>query len=126
MYVIKMELPDGTVVYKIGMCNSNRSTDRMMEILRSWFVNFRFIPYSELKLDMETGRPMETEAHIHKCLEHKKYLPGKKVDGGTEMFTGIDEFRVLQYLRHCNDKVFDEPLELTDEDYKHLGQLISP
>lgn len=97
-----------------------------MEILRSWFTKFRFVPYSELKLDMETGRPLEIEAHIHKCLAHKNYLPDRKVEGGTEMFTGIDEFRVLQYLRHCNDNLFDEPLGLTDDDYKHLGQLISP
>lgn len=126
VYVIKMVLPDGTIVHKIGMCKSNRSTDRMMEILRSWFTKFRFVPYSELKLDMETGRPLEIEAHIHKCLGHKKYIPTENVSGGTEMFTGINEFRVLQYLRHCNDQVFDSPLGLSDLDYKHLGQFLSP
>lgn len=108
------------------MTNSNRSTDRMMEILRSWFTKFRFIPYSELKLDMETGRPLEIEKHIHKVLAHKRYTPSEKVSGGTEMFIDIDEFRVLQYLRHCNDNLFDNPLGLTDIDYKHLGQFLSP
>ena len=126
VYVIKMVLPGGEVVHKIGMCNSNRSVDRMMEILRSWFMRFRFLPYSELRLDMETGRPLEIEEHIHKVLYHKRYTPRYKVEGGTEMFTGINEFRVLQYLRHCNENQFDEPLGITDEDYKHLGQLISP
>lgn len=75
---------------------------------------------------METGRPLETEAHIHKCLAHKKYIPTETVSGGTEMFTGIDEFRVIQYLKHCNDTVFDNPLGLNDIDYKHLGQFLSP
>ena len=126
VYVVKMTLPGDLYVYKIGMCNSNRSTDRMMEILRSWFTKFRFIPHSELKLDMETGRPREIEAHIHKALYHKRYTPTEKVSGGTEMFTGLDEFRVLQYLKHCNDDVFDSPLGLTDTDYKHLGQFLSP
>ncbi len=121
-----MTLPGNIIVHKIGMCNSSRSTDRMMEILRSWFVKFRFVPYSELKLDMETGRPLEIEAHIHKCLGHKKYAPGEKVSGGTEMFVGINEFRVLQYLRNCNDSLFDNPLGLSNKDYKHLGQLLSP
>lgn len=126
VYVIKMILPGDVIVHKIGMCNSNRSTDRMMEILRSWFTKLRYVPYSELKLDMETGRPLEIEAHIHKCLGHKKFTPTEKVSGGTEMFTDIDEFRVIQYLKHCNDTVFDNPLGLSDLDYKHLGQLVSP
>ncbi|MDH5602276.1 MAG: GIY-YIG nuclease family protein [Gammaproteobacteria bacterium] len=126
VYVIKMVLPGGTVVYKIGMCNSSRSTDRMMEILRSWFTKFRFVPYTELKLDMETGWPKELETHIHKCLEHKQFIPNENVSGGTEMFTEIDEFRVIQYLKHCNDNQFSEPLELSKEDYKHLGQFLSP
>lgn len=126
VYVIKIVLPDGTIVHKIGMCKSNRSTDRMMEILRSWFMKFRFVPYAELKLDMETGRPLEIEQHMHKILKHKKYAPGEKVSGGTEMFTDIDEFRVLQYLRHCDDNLFDNPLGLSNIDYEHLGQLISP
>lgn len=126
VYVIKMVLPDGTIVHKIGMCSSNRSTDRMMEILRSWFTKYRFVPYSELKLDMETGRPLEIEQHMHKMLAHKQYVPGEKVSGGTEMFEGIDEFRVLQYLKHCNDDVFSQPLGLNDNDYKNLGRWISP
>ncbi|NOQ48134.1 MAG: hypothetical protein GQ576_03190 [Methanococcoides sp.] len=121
-----MTLPDGTIVHKIGMCNTDRSTDRMMELLRSWFMKFRFVPYTELKLDMETGRPFEIENHIHKILEHKKFAPSEKVSGGTEMFVGINEFRVLQYLRHCDDNSFDNPLGLSKTDYKHLGQLISP
>ena len=34
VYVIKMVLPDQSVIHKIGMTNSDRATDRMMEILR--------------------------------------------------------------------------------------------
>ena len=75
---------------------------------------------------METGRPLEIEQHIHKILAHKQFIPNEKVEGGTEMFTEIDEFRVIQYLRHCNDKLFDEPLGLTKKDYKNLGQFLSP
>jgi hypothetical protein len=126
VYVIKMIMPDSTVIHKIGMCHSNRATDRMMEILRSWFNTYRFVPYTELRLDMETGRPLEIEAHIHKCLGHKQYDPEHRVSGGTEMFVDIDEFRVIQHLRNCNDNLFDQPLGLSDLDYKHLGQLLSP
>ncbi len=75
---------------------------------------------------METGRPKEVEEHIHKTLAHKRFTPNEKVSGGTEMFIDIDEFRVIQYLKHCDDKVFDQPTGLSDLDYKHLGQFLSP
>ena len=128
VYVIRMVLPGDVVIWKIGMCNSNRATDRMMEILRSWFNKYRFVPYTELKLDMETSHPKEIEQHIHGILAHKKFDPDHKVSGGTEMFIDIDQFRVIQYLRHCGQNdimMFAEPLELSEEDYKNLGQLVS-
>lgn len=126
IYIIKMVLPGDTTIYKIGMCNSDRSTDRMMEILRSWFTKFRFVPYTELKLDMETGWPKQLEEHIHNVLRHKQFIPNEKVSGGTEMFIDIDEFRVIQYLKQCNDNMFSVPLNLSTVDYKHLGQFLSP
>lgn len=123
--MIRMELPDGFVVHKIGMTNSDRAVDRMMEILRSWFMRFRFVPYCELKLNMETGYPKQLEKHIHRILGHQQFTPHMKVEGGTEMFIGIDEFRVLHYLRTFNEDLAPK-LKLTDENYKVLGQLISP
>lgn len=126
VYVIKMVLPDDTVIHKIGMCKSSRSTDRMMEILRSWFMAFRFVPYTELRLDMHTHRPLELEAHIHRILDHKRYRPDYDVSGHTEMFTGINEFRVIQFLKQCKDEEFDKPMFLSPGDYKVLGQLVSP
>ena len=75
---------------------------------------------------METGRPREIEEHMHKILGHKRFTPSEKVSGGTEMFTDIDEFRVIQYLKHCNDTLFDGPLGLSALDYKHIGQWLSP
>jgi hypothetical protein len=125
IYVIRMELPDGYVVHKIGMTNSDRAVDRMLEILRSWFMRFRFVPYCELRLNMETGYPKEIEKHIHNILSHRQFHPHMKVEGGTEMFIGIDEFRVLHYLRTFNEDLAPK-LKLTDKNYKVLGQLISP
>jgi len=124
--MLKMHLPGKCTIYKIGMTNSNRSTDRMMEILKSWFIKYRFVPYTELKLDMECSRPKELEKFIHKVLSKHQFLPHEKVSGGTEMFIDIDEFRVIQYLKQFNTYLFDNPLDLTDSDYSHLCQLISP
>lgn len=97
----------------------------MLEILRSWFTKYRFIPYSQLRLDMEANDPLDIEEHIHKVLAHKRYVPEEKVQGHTEMFTGIDEFRVIQYLKHCG-KAQKIKTKLTAKDYNHLGQFLSP
>ena len=125
IYVIKMELPDGIVVHKIGMCNSDRTIDRMLELLRAWFMRYRYVPYTEQRLDMMTNYPKELEAHIHKILAHKRFIPHMKVEGGTEMFTGIDEMRVLHYLRTFNEDLVPK-LNMSDDDYTNFGQLISP
>ena len=126
VYVIKLILPDDTVVHKIGMTHSDRAVDRMMEILRSWFNGYRFVPYTELRLNMEFPYTERLEKHIHKVLAHKQFIPNKKVSGGTEMFTDIDEVRVLHYIRNAQIQMFSEVLELSDNDYTHLGQLVSP
>jgi hypothetical protein len=126
VYVLRMILPGDVVVHKIGMTKTNRSLDRMLELLRSWFTMYRFVPYTELKLDMECGYPLELESHIHRILNHKRFEPTYKVEGRTEMFIDLDEFRVLSYLKAFNDDLIRAGLDLTDDDYKHLGQLISP
>ncbi|MEE8598068.1 MAG: hypothetical protein V3S69_00850 [Dehalococcoidales bacterium] len=125
VYVIRLDLPDGAVVHKIGMTNSDRTVDRMMEILRSWFQGYRFVPYAELRLDMSTSYPKELEAHMHKILHHRRFIPNIKVDGGTEMFLNIDEFRVLHYLKTFNEDLVPM-MELTSLEYDVLGRLISP
>jgi len=126
VYVIKLVLPGDCIVYKIGMTHSDRAVDRMMEILRSWFTKYRFVPYSELRLDMECGYPEQLEKHIHKILAPKQFIPNEKVSGGTEMFTDINELRLLHYLRQFNDDVLKDPLDLTDEGYESLCRLIAP
>jgi len=119
-----MVLPDDYVVHKIGMTHTNRSTDRMMEILRSWFTKYRFVPYSELRLDMECTCPKELEYHMHRILESTRFVPDQDVDGKTEMFCDINEVKVLHYLRNFNHQLLTEGPELRDEDYQTLCRLL--
>lgn len=126
IYVIRMELPDGFTIHKIGMTHKDRAVDRMMEILRSWFNRFRFVPYSELRIDHKCHCPAELEKHLHKMLEHRRFIPHMKVDGGSEMFIGIDEQRVLQYIRSFDENIVPHLDKLSDQDYKNLGNWISP
>jgi len=96
-----------------------------MEILRSWFSSYRFIPYTELRLDLEVDNPLLVEKHIHKVLAHKQWMPDKKISGGTEMFTEINEFRVIQYLRHCSKSLTVDFIPSSETGYRALGQLVS-
>ena len=117
LYVIKLVLPDDTIVHKVGMTNSNRAADRMLEILRSWFMRYRFVPYAELRLNREVANPLDLEKLAHKVLSNYQWIPDKKIDGGTEMFTGLEEIRLLHFLRHLETNQDTEGVE-------QLGKLL--
>ncbi len=99
VYMLRMVLDDKEVIHKIGMCYTPRSTDRMMEILRSWFMQYRYVPETRMRMDFETKTPYPLEQHIHEALSECKWIPDKKVDGANEMFMGIDEQEVIDYIK---------------------------
>ncbi len=100
LYIIRLVLDDQDIIHKIGMTHSPRSADRMMEILRSWFMKYRYIPNARLKLDFETGVPLLFEQHMHDVLKDWKWVPDKKVDGAQEMFKDLDEEEVIRYIKN--------------------------
>jgi hypothetical protein len=125
VYVIKIVLPDDTVIHKIGMTNSPRSADRMMEILRSWFMAYRFVPYTELRLDMECRDAYKLEQYIHKILDKNRFEPDLKVDGGTEMFADINELRVVQFLKAYGNSSFVDTPKLSESEFSTINQLLT-
>lgn len=124
VYVLRIDLPDGSTIHKIGMTNSDRATDRMMEILRSWFNHYRYVPYCEIRLDMECSHPSKLEKFLHNVFESKACPADSKVDGYTELFHGINEFRLLHYMKSFNMKLFDDTLVLGKSDYKVICELL--
>lgn len=126
VYVIRMTLDSGLVVHKIGMTKTDRAIDRMMEILRSWFMRFRYVPYTKLCMDQKVFDPAKFEKFIHAVLAHKKYIPHMKVDGYTEMFYGLDEQRILHYLRNFNEENLKTVDDLTETQIKFLGSWLAP
>lgn len=120
VYVIRMVLPCGTTVHKVGMTNSNRATDRLFELLRSWFNSFRYVPYARLRLDHECHNPSKIEAYIHKVLSRCRYNPEFPVQGHTEMFIGVNEVSLIHFIKNT-DTI---PEELSKEQYKVLGTLL--
>lgn len=125
LYVVKLVLPNDTVVHKVGMCYSARSTERMMEILKSWFSSYRFVPYTELKLDMQCNNAVQIETYIHKILRSVSFEPTFKVDGSTEMFVGVNEKRLLWFLRSLNCSNYVTPPAIADEQAKILCNLLT-
>lgn len=108
LYVIKLVLEDNEIIHKIGMTHSPRSTDRMMEILRSWFMQYRYVPLAKLRLDHATGVPLLFEQHMHKILADWKWVPNKKVDGAQEMFKDLNEEAVLEYIKEFDYRTLME------------------
>ena len=97
-----------------------------MEILRSWFNKFRFVPYTELRLDMECHSPEKLEKFIHRILWRRQFFPSEKVSGGNEMFTDLDELRVITFLRSYNNSMYVEPPELSEKECDMICELLAP
>lgn len=89
-------------------------------------MRYRFVPMTQLKLDMECQHPRALERYIHKVLQKYRWIPNEKVDGGTEMFTGLNELRVITHLRQFDTTHFEYGLELSDEQYNTIGHLLTP
>jgi hypothetical protein len=125
VYVIKLILPDDTVVHKVGMCHSDRATDRMMELLKSWFTYFRFVPYAELRLDMKCDNPRLAEKYFHKVLKPLSFTPTFKVEGSTEMFVRVDENRLLWFIKAYINSKYVEPPAITQKESEILSKLLT-
>jgi len=101
VYVFELVMEDGTVIYKVGMVNSDsmsRVTDRLMEVLRSFFMQYRYVPTSKIVKAKKYLVPYYVETHLHHLLDDLKYRPDKKYDGYNEMFTGLDVEALTSYM----------------------------
>ena len=98
IYVLQLTLSCGKIIHKVGMTHSDRATDRMMEILRSFFNTYRYVPKCKIRKDKEVLIPMLVEKYMHEILDEWSYTPDKPFDGSTEFFHNLDENEVLTYL----------------------------
>lgn len=122
VYVYTIELGDGTRLWKVGMCSSDRTVDRMFEVLTSFFKVYRYVPTTRLRLDKKTLVPRLLEKHIHRLLEEYNYRFDKKFDGNTEFFSDLDEGALLDYLRDKDDLDFLKTDSLDIRDYELLTE----
>ncbi len=98
IYIFRFTLDTGKIVHKIGLCYSDRATDRMFEVLKAFFTIYRYVPKCELKRDKKVLIPSLVEKHLHKLLGNWSYNFDKKFGGSTEFFHNLDEGVLLEYL----------------------------
>ena len=101
VYLFEFILDDNTLVYKVGMVNSDsmsRVTDRLMEVLRSFFMTYRYIPRSRIVKAKKYKIPYIVENHFHSLLDDIKYSFDKKFDGSNEFFTDLDVDMFKEYM----------------------------
>ena len=125
IYVFRFTLSCGKVVHKVGMTHSDRATDRMFEVLRSFFNVFRYVPKCELRKDKKVLIPLLVEKHLHKLLNDWSYRPDLPFDGSTEFFEDIDESILLTYLTNFSyTELLKNVTEIDETSYDLIKEAI--
>ena len=110
VYILKMWLGDmdnPELVYKIGV--TTRKIDiRMLELAADHFRVYRYIPKMYAKRFTKTSCYYQMESDLHEMYKEYKYIPDKKIDGGTELFSGLDEDKLLDDYAKLIDKYKDK------------------
>ncbi len=87
VYIMKFKMHEqNTWVYKIGKSSGKNSVDRMLQIARSFFMKYRYIPLMTLKRDREAPDAFTIETRLHQEFQEFKYYHDKPIDGKEEFF----------------------------------------
>ena len=110
LYVLYVwpEVEDWYVV-KIGVtCSKEETVDRVLEIVRSYYFQYRVIPRVYIKRFREVDDVYAKEKQLHEYFEGYKYEFDKPFSGKTEFFKGIDEEELLDAYDRCVKGTLDE------------------
>ena len=126
VYILKITLNCGKVVHKVGMTHSDRATDRMFEVLRSFFNTYRYVPECELRRDKKVRIPLLVEKHFHMILDEWSYTPEKSFDGSTEFFHNLDEETVIEYLDNFKyNDLWKGKTEMKESDHEAIKDALN-
>lgn len=103
VYVLYMWVDDEMVI-KIGV-TGRRIEERVVEILVSYYHQYRVFPKLYPKRFRKTNKPMEKEQALHKYFADSKHRFDKKFSGSSEYFAGIDEAELMKVYEDCMDGV---------------------
>ena len=104
VYILKVQLATGQVLYKIGVSKEKRHMDRMMEVLKDFFIKYRYVPFTSMKRFRVFPDAYEVERIMHQQYKEYRYTFDKKFCGSTEFFTIENESELLEFYEklHCN------------------------
>ena len=98
VYIIKCKLRDtNEYIYKIGKSSGKNSVDRMMQLIRSHFMNYRYTPIFEIKRDRPCENAFAIETQLHNEFKNYSYYHDKKVDGAGEWFYIREDVLLRRY-----------------------------
>jgi len=127
VYIFELDI-DGEIVHKVGMVNSDsmgRVTDRLMEVLRSYFMVYRVVPRSRIVKAVKVRVPYYVETYAHSLLEGLEYHFDKKFDGCNEFFQGLDEVELGQYLEKFDYReLLSGKQKMDKERYEKISEAI--
>ena len=87
LYILYIRLEDGTEVQKIGVTQRPKIQERVVEILASFFMSFRYFPYCYPKRFKTTSDVYKKEAMMHTYYKEYSHEFEKRFGGSTEFFT---------------------------------------
>lgn len=94
VYIIKMVLDCGTVIYKIGI-TARKFEDRLAEIVIDVFKHLRYIPRTTAKRFTSSTNYEHVETELLSMYKDKKYTWGFTFGGCTEFICDVDEEELL-------------------------------
>ena len=103
---MRFTMPD-KVVYKIGMTTNPRPTDRLMEIVRSYYNKYRETPVAKILRYRTCNNVFATEAMLHRYFSDYRSTFDKQFDGCTECFDIDEETAISIYDRARDGEIFD-------------------
>lgn len=101
LYVMKFVLDDGTIVHKIGITCIN-PVDRLMQILRSFFVTYRYTPRASIKRYRKVPGHFTKETQLHREFADFSHRFDRIFDGCTEFFDVDQDTLLRRYDSMCD------------------------
>lgn len=102
VYVFKMVLDCGNVVYKVGITSRDRVEDRLGEVVLSFFSKYRYIPRTTVKRYRKSVSYEQLEREIHKELSIHAFEFDKTFGGCTEFFCADEDVILDIYDKHLS------------------------
>mgnify|MGYP006414512555 FL=1 len=97
LYLMRIELPTGVKLLKIGKSSGASSKARMMQICESIYDTYRTTPKIKLLRDRKVEDVFTKETCLHHFFVNYQFQGSAKFDGVTECFTLCEDTAIQAY-----------------------------